>query len=149
MRIDLYGLTFDAAATYFFVGPAWECPYGAVKLFDAVAAVPQVRLEQLDDGGRRAHVPNPKVWKAARAAAERVLKGWQEEAEPGGPRRLWHWVLEAETDAAGNDGDGDPAYWLGYVRLREDESGVGEDEHGEERDLHRFGVYILPDREKG
>ena len=44
---------------------------------------------------------------AALNAVSRVLKGWQEDADPAGEKRSWRWLLEADTDADGYDHGGE------------------------------------------
>jgi hypothetical protein len=72
----------------------------------------------------------------------RVLKGWQEEAEPGGERRTWRWLLEGDTDAYGYDHTGEPACLWGFLRVSVDRGGPGEPDKGEDIDLEGFGLRI-------
>ena len=48
----------------------------------------------------------------------RVLKGWQEEADPGREKRTWRWLLEGDTDDSGYDHAGEPACLVGLSPRR-------------------------------
>jgi hypothetical protein len=74
-----------------------------------------------------------------------VLKGWQEEADPGGERRTWRWLLEGDTDADGYDHTGEPLAIWGFLRVALERGGPSEDDKGEDIDLSGFGVRILPE----
>ncbi len=92
----------------------------------------------------RIQVSDAKIWRASLQAACRVLKGWQEEADPGQERRNWRWLLEGDTDDNGFDHAGEPAAMWAYLRLSLDRGGPGEPDKGEDVDLHGFGVRIWP-----
>jgi len=49
----------------------------------------------------RLKVTEPKVFRNAIQAVARVLKGWQEEADPGRERRAWWWLVEGDSNADG------------------------------------------------
>ena len=78
-------------------------------------------------------------------AVSRVLKGWQEEAELGGERRSWRWLLEADTDADGYDHTGEQTSLWGFLRVSVDRGGPGEPDKGEDIDLEGFGMRIWPE----
>ena len=87
-------------------------------------------------------IQDPKTWRAALQGVCRVLKGWQEEADPGSERRGWRWLLEADTDANGYDHTGAPVSLWGLVRVSLERGGIGEPDKGEDLDLEGFGVRI-------
>src|SRR5207245_9942246 len=86
MRIDFYGLSLDTSAVTFYLWSPWRCTALEHKLFEVVRGLPQTQAEDEPDQ-RRVNVRDPKAFKAAVQALERVMKGWQEEAEMGGERR--------------------------------------------------------------
>jgi hypothetical protein len=142
MRIDLYGLAFEAPRVTFYLWSPWRAAALEHRLFDAVGALPGVRPEAVEDG-RSLHVGDAKTWRAAVQAIARVLKGWQEEADPE-ERRSWRWLLEGDTDAYGYDQAGEPAGLWALVRVSVDRGGPGEGEKGEDVDLEGFGARIWP-----
>jgi hypothetical protein len=78
-------------------------------------------------------------------AVSRVLKGWQEDAEPGnGERRSWRWMLEGNTDANGYDHTGEQACIWAFIRLGLDRGEPGEPDKGEDIDLDGVGFQIWP-----
>ena len=87
-----------------------------------------------------AHYEDPKSVKAAFVAIERVLKGWQEEAEMGTDKRSWRWLVDGDTNADGYDHNGEGFSMWGIVRVSIDRGGLGEGEKGEDLDLEGFGV---------
>ena len=89
---------------------------------------------------------DPKTARLALQAAERVLKGWQEDAEPGSERRSWRWMLEGDTDANGYDHNAEQVGLWGFLRLSLDRGGVGETEKGEDVDLDGFGFLVEADK---
>ena len=90
----------------------------------------------------RLHLADPKAWRAAVQAVARVLKGWQEEADPGSERRTWRWLVEGDTDAHGYDHTGEAAsVWL-LVRVSLDRGSPGEPDKGEDIDLEGFSVRV-------
>ena len=105
---------------------------------------PRLRLGTLPSPRSRGTEP-PKTWKATLQAISRVLKGWQEDAEPGnGERRSWRWMLEASTDANGYDHTGEVASLWAFLRLSLDRGEPGEPDKGEDIDLDGFGLQIWP-----
>jgi hypothetical protein len=113
-------------------------------LFEAITgALKEPPDKQADE--IQAHIIDPKSWKNALQAASRVLKGWQEDAEPGnGERRSWRWMLEANTDANGYDHTGEAASLWAFLRLGLDRGEPGEPDKGEDIDLDGFGLQIWP-----
>ncbi|MBV9124266.1 MAG: hypothetical protein JO112_12985, partial [Planctomycetes bacterium] len=113
------------------------------RLFEVVSQVARSAPEEGSEE-RRIQVNDPKIWRSALQAVERVLKGWQEEAEPGSERRSWRWLLEADTDADGYDHTGEAVSLWGFLRVSVDRGGPGEPEKGEDIDLEGFGLRIWP-----
>ena len=143
MRVDLYGLAFEAPRVSFHLWSPWRASQLEHRLFDAVKNVPRVELEKGPDEWRLL-VADPKTCRAAIQAVTRVLKGWQEEADPGSERRGWRWLVEGDTDAHGYDHTGEVAsVWL-LVRVSLDRGAPGEPEKGEDVDLEDFSVRLWP-----
>jgi hypothetical protein len=116
-------------------------------LFEAVAALPGVRKEK--NGEELAlHVEDPKTVRAALNGIQRVLKGWQEEADMGSDRRSWRWLIDGDTNADGYDHNGEEFCLWGILRVSLDRSGPGESEKGEDVDMEGFGLRIWADKER-
>jgi hypothetical protein len=144
MRFDFYGLAFETPRVTFYLWSPWRATQLEHRLFEAVRHVPRVEVEQALDE-LRAHAADPKAARAALQAAARVLKGWQEEAEPGTERRTWRWLLEGDTDADGYDHSGEPVSLWGFLRLGLERGSLGEPEKGEDVDLDWFGLQVPAD----
>lgn len=71
-----------------------------------------------------------------------MLKGWQEEADPGTEKRSWHWLIEGDTNADGYDHTGEPFTLWGFLRISLDRGSPGEPDKGEDIDLQGFGLRI-------
>jgi hypothetical protein len=143
MRVDLYGLAFEAPRVTFYLWSPWRASALEHRLFEAVKNVPRVEGEKGPDEWRL-NVSDPKAWRSAVQAVARVLKGWQEEADPGSERRGWRWLIEGDADAHGYDSAGEAAsVWL-LVRVSLDRGGPGEPEKGEDIDLEGFGARVWP-----
>src|SRR5947207_2418696 len=141
MRVDFYGLVFEAPQVTFHLWSPWRSAALEHRLFEAVGGVQRVVIENGPDE-RRIRITDPKTWKAALQAVARVLKGWQEEADPGSERRTWRWLLEADTDADGYEHTGEPTSLWAFIRVGLDRGGPGDPEKGEDLDLEGFGVRI-------
>jgi hypothetical protein len=141
MRISFHGLHFETPLVTFYLWSPWRAAALEHRLLEVVQRLPRVEPEQGPDE-RRLHVSDPKSWKAALQAVARVMKGWQEEADPGGERRTWRWLLESDSDGDGYDALGEPVSLWGFLRLSLDRGGPGEPEKGEDIDLHGFGFRI-------
>jgi hypothetical protein len=141
MRIDFYGLAIDTPFVTFHLWSPWRAAELEHRLFQAVCALPRTEAESGPDDSC-VYVRDEKTWKAAIQAVARVLKGWQEEADPGSERRGWRWLLEADTDADGYDHNGEPLSLWAFMRLTLEQGGPGDGERGEDIDLHGFGVRI-------
>ena len=85
--------------------------------------------------------------RAALQAVARVLKGWQEEADPGSERRSWRWLLEGDTDADGYDHTSEPVSLWGFLRVSLERGGPGEPNKGEDVDLEGFGLQVWGERQ--
>jgi hypothetical protein len=103
-----------------------------------------VQLEK-DVDENRIHLHDSKNWQAALQGIARVLKGWQEEADPGRERRAWRWLLEGDTNDQGYDHNGEPASLWAFLQLGLDRAEPGENEEQlEQIDLNGFGIRIWP-----
>jgi hypothetical protein len=141
MRCDFYGLAFEAPRVSFYLWTPWRATALEHRLFDTLRGLPRVSVEEAADEWRL-DVTDPRTLRSALQAIERVLKGWQEEADPGSEKRSWRWLLEGDTDAHGYDHTGAPASLWGLLRVSLDRGGVGEPEKGEDIDLEGFGLEI-------
>jgi hypothetical protein len=148
MRVEFYGLTFETPSVTFFLRSPWRGTFLEHRLFDAVRSLPRVEQEQAPDEVR-IHVTDPKTWKAALQATTRVLKGWEEEGDPGREKRSWRWLLEADANHAGYDHAGEPVSLWGFVRVSLERGGLGEAEKGEDVDLDWFGIQIHGEKPGG
>jgi hypothetical protein len=143
MRIDFYGLVFETPRVTVYLWSPWRSSALEHRLFEAAVKLAGVRPEQEADEWRL-EIKDAKVWQGILQAVCRILKGWQEEADPGQERRVWRWLLEADTDDHGYDHGGEPACMWAYLRLGLDRGGPAEAEKGEDVDLNGFGVRIWP-----
>jgi hypothetical protein len=141
MRVEFFGLAFEAPRVTFHLWSPWRAAALEHRLFEAVRGLPRVELQQ-DPDEWRIEVNDPKTWRAALLAASRILKGWQEEADPGGEKRSWRWLLEGDSDADGYDHAGEPTTLWGFLRLSLDRGGPGETDKGEDIDLGGFGFRV-------
>ncbi len=140
MRIELYGMAFDGPGVTFYMWAPWRCMAIEHRLFDVVKGLTGVEFEKQPDE-LRLHVTDVKIYKAAIQAAERVLKGWQEEASDSGQdRRSWWWMIEGDADAHGYDHAGEKASVWAFLRLGIERTGEGE--RAEEVDLNGFGFRV-------
>ncbi len=143
MRFDFYGLAFETPRVTFYLWSPWRSSALEHRLFEAVRGLPRTQAEEGPDEVR-VHLEDPKACRSALQAVARVLKGWQEEADPGSERRSWRWLLEADTDPDGYDHTGEPTSLWGFLRVSLERGGVGEQEKGEDIDLDGFGLQIVP-----
>jgi hypothetical protein len=141
MRIDFYRLAFETPRVTFYLWSPWRASALEHRLFDAIRHLPRVEVQEGPDEWR-IEVSDPKTWRAAIHAAARVLKGWQEEADPGSDRRSWRWLLEGDSDNDGYDHAGEPATLWGFLRVSLDRAAPGDEEKGEDIDLNGFGLRI-------
>jgi hypothetical protein len=148
MRVEFYGLVFEAPRVTFYLWSPWRSAALEHRLFEALRSLPRTAMEEGPDEWRL-HVEDPKTFRAALQAVARVLKGWQEDADPGSERRSWRWLLEGDTDADGYDHTGEPVSLWAFLRVVLERGGPGEPEKGEEVDLEGFGVQIPGDGARG
>ena len=141
MRIEFHGLAFETPGVTFYLWSPWRASSLEHRLFEVVQELPRVEAEEGADE-RRLHVGDPKTWRTALQALARVLKGWQEEADPAGERRTWRWLVEADSDADGYDHYGEPTSLWGFLRVSLERGGPGEADKGEDLDLEGFGFRI-------
>jgi hypothetical protein len=143
MRFDFYGLAFETPRVTFFLWSPWRATALEHRLFDALRQLPRAQYEEGPDE-LRLHLSDPKACRAALQAVARVLKGWQEDADPGSERRGWRWLLEADTDDGGYDHNGEPTCLWGFLRVSLEHGGPGEPDKGEHIDLDGFGFQVPP-----
>jgi hypothetical protein len=143
MRFDFYGLSFETPRVTFSLWSPWRASALEHRLFEAIRSLPRVESEEGPDE-LRVHLTDPRTCRLALQAVSRVLKGWQEEADPASERRSWRWLLEGNVDADGYNHTGEPACVWGFVRLSLDRGGPGEPDKGEDVDLEGFGLQIDP-----
>ena len=144
MRIDFYGLSFETPQVSVHLWSPWRASALEHRLFEGIVAALKEPIEKGPDEFQ-VHISDARSWKNALQAASRVLKGWQEDAEPGnGERRSWRWMLEANTDANGYDHTGEAASLWAFLRLGLDRGEPGEPDKGEDIDLDGLGLQIWP-----
>ncbi len=148
MRVEFYGLLFETPRVTFYLWSPWRAAALEHRLFDAIRTLPRVVAEAGPDE-LRLHVGDPKTCRAALQAVARVLKGWQEEADPGSERRSWRWLLEGDTDADGYDHTGEPVSLWGFLRVSLERGGPGEPDKGEDIDLEGFGLQVQGEGQSG
>lgn len=150
MRIELYGLTFECPGVTFYLWSPWRASALEHRLFEAVCKDLGLQPEK-DVDESRFKLSETKAWKTAVHTMERVLKGWQEDATDGGSeRRLWRWLLEADTDADGYDHHGDRSSVWAFLQLGLERNSPGADEERAELlDLNGFGFRLWNADEKG
>jgi hypothetical protein len=141
MRVEFYGLVLETPRVVFYLWSPWRAAALEHRLFDALRGLPRTELEEATDE-RRLLVEDSKAVRLALQAVERVLKGWQEEAEAGSERRSWRWLVEGDTDADGYDHTGEPVSLWGFLRVSLERGGPGEPEKAEDIDLEGFGMQI-------
>jgi hypothetical protein len=141
MRFEFYGLSFETPRVTFYLWSPWRASALEHRVFEAIRVLPRVEVEK-DADELRAHVADPKTGRAALQAVERVLKGWQEDADPGSERRKWSWLLEADTNTDGYDHTGEPLSLWGFLRASLERGGPGEPDKSEDVDLDGFGLQV-------
>lgn len=142
MKIDLYGMTMDGPAVTFYLWSPWRCTALEHRLFDSIKVLPNVEFEKVPDE-LRLHITEAKAYRTAIQMAERVLKGWQEEASDAGTdRRVWRWMIEADSDGHGYDHAGEKACIWAFLRLSLERGSPSEPERGEDIDLNGFGFRV-------
>jgi len=141
MRVDFYGLAFETSRVTFYLWSPWRSMALEHRVFEGLRQLPRVEFEEGADE-LRLHIDDPKTCRSALQAVARVLKGWQEEADPGSERRSWRWLLEGDTDADGYDHSGEPVSLWGFLRVSLERGGPGEPDKGEDIDLEGFGMQV-------
>ena len=142
MRIDLYHLVFETPYVSFHLWSPWRAAEVEHRLFQAVRALPHTETK-VGAEEWQIQVRDPKTWRAALQAVARVLKGWQEEADPGSERRNWRWLLEGDADADGYDHAGEPFSLWAFLRLSLERGGLEDADKSEDVDLQGFSLRIL------
>lgn len=141
MRVEFYRLVFETPLVTFHLFTPWRATALEHRLFEVVRELPRVAVEETADEWR-IPVTDPKTFRAAIQALERVMKGWQEDADPGSERRSWWWLLEGDTNADGYDHTGEPTSLWGLLRVGLERGGPGESDKGEDIDLEGFSVRV-------
>ena len=145
MRIEFHGLVFETPQVTVHLWSPWRATALEHKLFDTVRDQTHAEVERLADE-HRLKIADPRIFKSALQTVARVLKGWQEEADPGSERRTWRWLLEGDVDADGYDHTGEPTSLWGFLRVSLERGGPGEPDKGEDIDLEGFGLRIWGER---
>ncbi|MBY0523830.1 MAG: hypothetical protein K2R98_10555 [Gemmataceae bacterium] len=148
MRVEFYGLVFETSLVTFQLNAPWRATALEHRLFEAVRNITKGEVEMSPEEWR-IHVSEPKVWRAALTSTSRVLKGWQEEADPAAERRTWWWILEGDTNADGYDHAGEPASVWAFLRAGLERGGPGERDKGEDIDLDGFSIRIWGEEATG
>lgn len=141
MHIDFHGLAFETPKVTCYLWSPWRAAALEHRLYEAVHNLPQTESEDGPEE-RRTHILDPKSWRSALQALARVLKGWQEDADPASERRSWRWFLEGDFDSDGYDHSGEAASLWCFLRASIDRGGPGEGEKGEDFDFEDFGIRI-------
>ena len=141
MRFEFYGLAFETPRVTFHLWSPWRATALEHRLFEALRQVPRATVEEHPDE-LRLQLVDPKSCRGALQAVARVLKGWQEEADPASERRSWRWLLEGDTDAHGYDHTGEPFALWGFLRVTLERGGPGDYEKAEDIDLEGFGFQV-------
>ena len=143
MRVEFYGLVFETPRVTFYLWSPWRAAALEHRLFEAIRTLPRVARRGRHRTSCACTLSDPKTCRSALQAVARVLKGWQEEADPGSERRSWRWLLEGDTDDDGYDHTGEPVSLWGFVRVSLERGGPGEPDKGEDIDLEGFGLQVL------
>src|SRR6516162_5089945 len=122
MRIDFYGVSFETPRVTFHLWSPWRASALEHRLFEAVRQLPGADFEEGPDENRL-QINDAKTFRSALQVTSRVLKGWQEEADPGRERRSWWWLIEGDSNADGYDHNGEPFTVWGFLRVGIDRSG--------------------------
>src|SRR5271167_2861791 len=97
MRIEFYGLHFEASRVTCYLWTPWRASALEHRLFNEVKQLAGVHLESTPEE-LRVQIADSKTFKAALANMSRLLKGWQEEAAGiSKERRVYRWLIEGDT----------------------------------------------------
>lgn len=143
MLVDFYGLRIDTPRITFYLWSPWRAAALEHKLFDVVLKLPNVQIEK-DADEVRAHIAEGPAFQTGLTGLCRVLKGWQEEADPGRERRAWRWMVEGDTDDHGYDHAGEPNSLWAFLRLSMERGSLEDGEKGEDVDMNGFGLRVWP-----
>jgi hypothetical protein len=141
MRIDFFGLTIETPGVTFYLWSPWRSAALEHKLFEAVRQLAKMQPETGADAVR-VHIRDSKTFRGSIQTVSRVLKGWQEEADPASERRSWRWLVESDCDADGYDHLGDAFSLWAFLRVSIDHTAPGESEKSEDIELEGFGLRI-------
>lgn len=148
MRIEFYGFTFETPCVTIYLWSPWRAAALEHRLWEVVCDLPNCHVAEVPDE-RRVTIRDAKSWKAAVQAMSRVLKGWQEDADPGSERRTWRWLVEGDVDSYGYDHTSEPFSLWAFLRVGVDRGSAGEPEKGEDIDLEGFGLRFWGERGGG
>jgi hypothetical protein len=141
MQIDLFGLPINTPHVTFYLWSPWRSAAIEHKLFEAIRQLTSEEPESNFDA-IRVHLRDPKAFRTALQTVARILKGWQEEADPGIERRSWRWLVESDSDADGYDHFGEAFSLWAFLRMTVERGGPADGEKGEDIDLEGFGFRI-------
>lgn len=143
MHLDLYGLSFQTPRVTFYLWSPWRAAALEHKLFEVIAALPGIRKERGPDE-LIIHLDDSKTVSAALQGIARLMKGWQEEADPGLERRLWRWFIEGDTDTYGYDHTGEVTSIWCLIRVGLERGSPEEGGKFEEVELSGFSMRLWP-----
>jgi len=143
MRIDFHGMVFETPRVSVYLWSSWRATSLEQRLFAAVRKLPHISVER-ERQDEHIDIREEGVWDEAIHGLNRVLLGWQEEADSAEERRTWRWVIEGNTDNHGFDHTGQPAGVWWFLRLALEQGGPDEPDKGEDIDLHSFGIRLWP-----
>ncbi|MSR32499.1 MAG: hypothetical protein EXR99_13450 [Gemmataceae bacterium] len=116
MQAELMGLVFDTPAVVVRLWSPWRASAIEHRLFDQIRQIASGTVEEKPDE-LVLKIHETKEWNLAVGVCNRVMMGWEEEADHGTERRLWCWVLEGDVNMAGYDHFGEPASIWALVRV--------------------------------
>lgn len=141
MQIDFHGLAFDTPRVTCYLWSPWRASSLEHRLFEAIRGLTQATVDKAVDHWRLS-IEDAKGFRGAIHAVARVLKGWQEEADPAGERRTWRWLFEGDTNDDGYDHAGDPISLWAFIRVGLDRGSPDEPDKGEDIDMEGFSLRI-------
>jgi hypothetical protein len=143
MRFNVYGFAFETPEVRFYLWSPWRAAALEHRLFEAIGKLPHLKVEERADE-LVISITDTKTARSAVRAVERVIKGWQEDGDPGSERRRWCWMIEGDTDSNGYDHMGEVAAIWGFLRIILERGGLDEPSRQEHIDLDNFGFEVLP-----
>jgi hypothetical protein len=86
-------MVFETPRVTFYLWSPWRATALEHRLYAAVRKLPGIMTES-EKNEEHINVSAESVWENAFQSLNRVLLGWQEEADAAEERRSWRWVLE-------------------------------------------------------